>query len=227
MKLAEANCTVVVNDISDPQETVQEIENKGGEATGVKADVSDFEEVKNMITNIMKKYGKIDILVNNAGIRHPIPFDDLSPEEWDRVIKNDLNSVYNCSKSIFPIMKKNNFGKIINISSINAYRGGGLLSTSGYSAAKAGVLGLTKGLAREGAEFNINVNSICPGWIDTDMTNVGIEQEKIENVIDQIPLHRAGKPEDIANAIVFLSSEMGSYITGEVLHVNGGLYMTL
>ncbi|MFW6029653.1 MAG: SDR family NAD(P)-dependent oxidoreductase, partial [Halanaerobiales bacterium] len=110
-KLALADCTVVVNDISDPENTVKEINDKGGEAIGIKADVSDFEEVKDMITNITKKYGKIDILVNNAGIRHPIPFDELTPEEWDRVIRNDLNSVYNCSKSVFPIMKRNNYGK--------------------------------------------------------------------------------------------------------------------
>ncbi|MFW6035290.1 MAG: SDR family NAD(P)-dependent oxidoreductase [Halothermotrichaceae bacterium] len=225
--LSDECCIVYVNDIVDPRECVKQINENGGNAVGVKADVSDFDAVKNMVDNIVEEHGRIDILVNNAGIRHPVPFEELTPAEWAKVINIDLDGVYNCCKAVFSHMRKQQFGRIVNISSINAYRGGGLLSTSGYSAAKAGVLGLTKGLAREGAESNITVNSICPGWIDTPMTNTGISQERIDAVIDSVPLGRAGKPEDIANAITFMVSDMGSYITGEVLHVNGGLYMTL
>jgi 3-oxoacyl-[acyl-carrier protein] reductase len=186
---------------------------------GIKTDVSDEESVNNMVKQVLKKYSTVDILVNNAGIcKEAMPFENLPIGEWHKMININLLGPVNCTKAIIPIMKKNKSGKIINLSSL-AGEVGGITVSPNYSATKAAVSCLTKSLAKYLGPYNINVNAVAPGFIKTAMT-ANLNQDP-----EMVPLKRAGEPEEVADVILFLASDMSRYITGATIDVNGGIFM--
>jgi len=221
--LARCGCDVVVNFEKNAKlaaEVENEIKDLGRAAVAVKADVSDEEDVKKLFETSTASLGKIDILVNNAGIHQHLKHWELPKKDWDRVINVNLTSAFLCSKLFSEQMKVQKSGKIVNISSVIAYIGTD--HEVHYAASKAGIVGLTKSLALELAPYNINVNAVAPGYIKTDMTKFNSPEEEAK-YLATIPLGTLGEPEDIANTVAFLCSEESSYITGEVIHVNGGL----
>lgn len=224
-KFSEAGAKVVVN-YSGSQEkaeaVVTEIQEKGGEAIAVKANVSDSDAVKSMIDETMKAFGSIDILVNNAGITRDNLMMRMKDDEWDDVINTNLKGVFICTKGVTRQMMKQRAGRIINIASIVGVMGNA--GQANYVAAKAGVIGLTKTTARELASRNITANAVAPGFITTDMTDaLGDDIQKA--MLSQIPLGRFGKPEEVAKAALFLASDDSSYMTGQTLHLDGGMVM--
>jgi len=228
MKFAREGASVVVNSRKkvDAEKVVKEILADGGRAVAVEADVSKAKDVQKLIVATLKSFGKLDIFVNNAGVISYSSFLDLKEEEWDALMAVDLKGVYLCTQAAAKQMiKQGKGGKIINISSIAGFIGFPRLAH--YCAAKAGVIELTKQVAIELAPYKINVNSIGPGVINTDMTK-GIEDDpkQLKQIISRIPLGRIGEPEDIANAAAFLASDEADYITGEVVFVDGG-WLTL
>lgn len=225
IKLASYKANIVINYTSNKEHALkvkEEIESYGVKSIVIKCDVSKSDEVNNMIEEVVKKIGQIDILVNNAGITRDGLLMRMKEEDFDSVIDINLKGVFNCIKSATKYMMKKRYGKIINISSVV-----GLIGNAGqanYCASKAGVIGLTKSSARELASRNINVNAIAPGFIDTDMTSVLNENLK-ETMLKNIPQNRFGSPEDVANLVLFLASDMSSYITGQIINVDGGMVM--
>lgn len=200
-----------------------EIEQKAGEAIAVPCDVSKSAEVRIMVDQIKKAFGRIDILVNNAGIIRRGTIETVTEEDWDRVIEVNLKGTFNCSKAVVETMKQQRYGKIINVSSI-AGKMGDITSAPGYGPSKAGIDALTKTLARQLAPYGINVNGVAPHAIETEMSAQWSEERRRE-IIASIPLGRLGKPEDVAEAALFLASDEASFITGEILDVNGGALM--
>ena len=225
IKLASYKANIVINYTSNKEHALkvkEEIESYGVKSIVIKCDVSKSDEVNNMIEEVVKEFGQIDILVNNAGITRDGLLMRMKEEDFDSVIDINLKGVFNCTKSATKYMMKKRYGKIINISSVV-----GLIGNAGqanYCASKAGVIGLTKSSARELASRNINVNAIAPGFIDTDMTSVLNENLK-ETILKNIPQNRFGSPEDVANLVLFLASDMSSYITGQIINVDGGMVM--
>jgi len=197
----------------------QEIEELGRRVLVVKADVSRFDEVEGMRKRVLKEFDGVDILVNNAGVHYHLKSWDMDEAEWRRVLGINLDGVFFCSKAFSPEMREKKWGRIINISSIIGFTGTD--HEAHYGASKAAVLGLTKSLALELARYNVTVNAIAPGWIETDMT-AGTTPEEMKKALEFVPLGRIGQPRDIAYAALFLASEKASYITGQTLHVNGG-----
>lgn len=225
IKFAELGANVVLNyrsDINSVQEVVKEIESKGVKALAIQGDVSSFEDSKKIIDETMEKLGSVDILVNNAGITKDSLIMRMKEEEFDKVIEVNLKGVFNCIKHAIPVMVKQRSGKIINISSVVGLSGNA--GQANYAAAKAGIIGLTKSVAKEIASRGITANAIAPGFIQTDMTETLGEKVK-ENIKANIPLKRLGSPEDIANTAAFLASDMASYITGQVISVDGGMHI--
>jgi len=224
--LAQEGAKVVVSDISleDCQKVVDEIKKNGGEAMAFQCDVSKQKEVEKMVAETIKKFGRIDILVNNAGILQFKPFVDISEEDWDKIIDINLKGYFNCARIAAKEMIKQKSGVIVNIASIVMGQVGiGMPNIVHYCASKGGIVAMTQALAIELAPYNIRVNVIAPGAIDTPMAQLSSLDEKarVEN-LSRIPLKRFGRPEDIANAVLFLASEKSSYITGTVLVVDGG-----
>lgn len=225
LKLAAEGCRVVVNYQSNTQAAaavVQEIVNAGGEALAVQADISQAEGAKALVDAAVNAYGTVDILVNNAGIARDALLLRMSEEDWDAVLDTNLKGAFHCIKAVQRIMLRRRSGRIIQISSISGVRGNA--GQANYAAAKAGLIGLTKAVARELASRNITVNAVAPGFVDTEMTRV-LSPELIQQATEQIPLGRLGSPEDIAAAVAFLASPEAGYITGQVLGVDGGLGM--
>jgi 3-oxoacyl-[acyl-carrier protein] reductase len=225
LELARAGADVVVNYAGSEgaaREVVQEIEGLNRKAIMIRANVAQSSEVEDMVKEAIGTFGKIDILVNNAGITRDNLLMRMKEEEFDEVISINLKGVFNCIKAVTRPMMKARGGRIINISSVVGVMGNP--GQANYVSAKAGVIGLTKSVARELAARNITVNAVAPGFIETDMTAV-LGEETRQNLMAQIPLQRLGKPEDIAHAVKFLASEEASYMTGQVLHVDGGMYM--
>ena len=225
LELAKEGCSVAVNynnSSAAAEAVVCEIEAAGGRAIAVKADVSSAGEVKNLFKEVEEKLSSVEILVCNAGVTKDNLLMRMKDNEWNDVISADLTSLFYCAKEALRPMLKARYGRIIAISSVT-----GLVGNPGqcnYSAAKAGMLGFVKSLAREVGSRGITVNAVAPGYIETDMTKDIVEKSKDE-LMAQIPLGRVGKPIDIANAAAFLASSDADYITGQVLSVNGGLYM--
>lgn len=201
---------------------IKEIEYSGGSAVAFKGDISKYETAKEFFQIIKDKVDSIDVLVNNAGITRDGFFIRMSEEDFDRVIEVNLKGVFHCSKLCAKKFMKQKRGKIINISSISGIRGN--IGQANYCASKAGVIGLTKAMARELAMYNVTVNAVAPGYIQTDMTSQIPEVTK-ESIVKEIPLKRIGQPNDIANIVMFLASDMADYITGQVIAVDGGITM--
>ena len=211
-----------INNKEKAQEVVDEIEKNGVKGVAVKADVSKEEDVLNMVKIINDELGQIDILVNNAGVTKDNLIIRMKTEEWDNVIDTNLKGTYLCTKAVVRGMMKKRYGKIINIASVVGITGN--FGQSNYSASKAGIIGFTKSMAKELASRGINVNAVAPGFIETDMTQI-LKEELKDSLVKSIPMGRAGSPTDIANIVVFLSSEKADYITGQVINVDGGMVM--
>ncbi len=225
IELAKQGNYVCIADISDAGEKVQnEINALGGRAKFRQVDVADYDSVKNCVEEIFAESGDASILVNNAGIRPTCPFGEMTPKEWVRVHQVNLDSVFYFCSAVFPKMRDKNWGRIINLSSLAAQQG----STGGhshYASSKSGVVGLSKSLAREFAPYQITVNVISPGWIDTEGWDGELDGKR-ETYAARVPVGRLGLPDDVAYAAAFLTSEQAGYITGVNLPVNGGLYIS-
>lgn len=225
--VANEGAEVIVTDLNvkGAEETTEMIREMERHSIALKMDVSKSKEVQSIIDQIVTEKGKIDVLINNAGIMGVNELLKTSDQEWYDILNINLSGVFFCCRAVARYMIQSRYGKIINISSVAAKTGGGLLGTSSYAASKAGVLGLTKGIARELAPYNINVNAICPASIDTEMTKKFLSPERRMRSIERIPLGRRGKPEDIVGLVVLLSSDESSFITGATFDVNGGVLM--
>ncbi|MEK6596671.1 MAG: 3-oxoacyl-ACP reductase FabG [Pseudomonadota bacterium] len=200
----------------------QYLEKAGIKGAGLALNVNDTEQINNTIQIIREKFGEIEILVNNAGITRDNLLVRMKDEEWDEIIETDLKSVFRLSRAVLRAMMKARYGRIINISSVVGSMGN--TGQTNYAAAKAGLFGFSKSLAREVGSRNITVNCVAPGFIDTDMTR-SLANEHQQNLIQHVPLGRLGRPEEVASAVAFLASSAAGYITGITLHVNGGMYM--
>ncbi len=225
LDLAKNGCNVVVNysgNEAKANEVVDEIKSLSRNAIAVKADVSNSEEVQNMMKEAVAAFSSIDILVNNAGITKDNLLMRMKENEWDDVININLKGVFNCTKAVTRQMMKQRSGRIINVSSIVGVSGNP--GQANYVAAKAGVIGLTKSSAKELASRNITVNAIAPGFISTDMTDK-LSKEVQDEMLKQIPLARFGDPSDISSVVTFLASEGSRYMTSQTLHIDGGMVM--
>lgn len=224
-KLAEEGATVIIN-YQGSEERAQAVKNEilseGGNAVTYKCDVADFKACEEFIKNVSKEFGKIDILVNNAGITRDGLVMAMAEEDFDAVINTNLKGSFNMIRFVSRHMIKNRWGRIINLSSVSGVMGNA--GQANYSASKAGVIGMTKAVAKELAARNVTANAVAPGFIDTDMTEKLPETVK-DQATAQIPVGRFGKTEEIANLVAFLASEKSSYITGQVIGVDGGLGM--
>jgi 3-oxoacyl-[acyl-carrier protein] reductase len=222
--LARHGADIVVSDINleKAEETAKEIESIGPKAMAIKVNVASLNDVERMVEAVLKKFGKIDILINNAGITRDKLILRMTEEDWDIVLNVNLKGTFNCTKAVVRHMAKQRSGKIVSIASVVGEMGNA--GQVNYAASKAGVIGLTKTIAREFAQRGINVNAIAPGYIETPMTEVLSDKVK-EELKRLIPMERLGKPEDVAETVLFLVSEESNYITGQVLNVNGGIYM--
>ncbi len=225
LRLAKEGAVVIVNYNGNEEkanETVALIEADGGRAQAYRCDVADGEAVSVMVKDIAEEFGHIDILVNNAGITKDGLMLRMSDEDFDKVIATNLTGAFHCLKHVSKYMIKQKYGKIINMSSVTALMGNA--GQVNYAAAKAGIIGMTRSAARELASRKINVNAVAPGYIDTDMTSVLSDSVK-EKITTSIPLGRMGRVDDIAETVLFLSSDNSSYITGQVISVDGGMNM--
>lgn len=222
--LARKGADIVVSDLNSEkaQEVAREIEQMGRRCLVSKTNVADFKEAEMMLKETVEEFGRIDILVNNAGIVKDSFLLRMKEESWDMVLGVNLKGTFNCTKAAAKFMAKQKSGKIVNIASVSGEMGN--IGQANYSASKAGVIGFTKTVARELASRGINVNAVAPGFIDTEMTQALPENIR-ENLKSQIPAEKFGRPEDVAETVYFLVSDMSGYITGQVINVNGGMYM--
>ncbi|MCS5547204.1 MAG: 3-oxoacyl-[acyl-carrier-protein] reductase [SAR324 cluster bacterium] len=222
LKLAASGADTILVDMSPEMEDVRkEIEGMNRKCLTFQVDVTDLEAIYAMVNNIIEELGEIHILVNNAGITQDNLFMRMKPEQWSKVIDVNLNGVFNVTKAVIRSMVKQRYGKIINISSVVGFSGNP--GQVNYSSTKSALVGFTKSLAREVGTRGVTVNAVAPGFIDTAMTQA-LNESQQEAILQQIPLGRMGDAGDIANAVTFLASKEASYITGTVLHVNGGMY---
>ncbi|MDD5593527.1 MAG: 3-oxoacyl-[acyl-carrier-protein] reductase [Candidatus Margulisbacteria bacterium] len=222
--LAKEGANIIVSDINLElaSQTAKEIEGLGVKTLALKTNVADLADVESSIAEAAKVFGRIDILVNNAGITKDGLLIRMKKEDWDAVLSVNLTGVFNCTKAASTLMMKQRYGKIVNIASIVGQMGN--FGQANYAASKAGVIGFTKTVARELASRNVTVNAVAPGFIQTAMTDKLTEDVK-KKMMEQIPMARLGQPEDVASAVLFLSGPESDYVTGQVLAVNGGMYM--
>jgi 3-oxoacyl-[acyl-carrier protein] reductase len=223
LKLAEVGATVVVNDVGDPEAletTAKQIRDMGRQSLGIIADVSSSSDVTRLVDTVISTYGKVDILVNNAGITRDALLMRMTDEEWDTVLNVDLKSAFLCTRAVVRHMLKQRSGRIVSIASIT-----GIIGNAGqtnYAAAKAGIIGLTRSVAKEVASRGITANAIAPGFIETKMTQK-LDEKRRQELLSHIPVASFGTPRDVAEAVAFFASDEARYITGQVLNVDGGL----
>ncbi len=223
IELASSEFIVVVNYNNSKSQAdliVNQIIEKGGEAVSIQANIANSSECKRLFEEIEKTVGSVDILINNAGITRDKSFRKMELNEWEEVINTNLSSAFNTSKLALPAMIENKYGRIINISSVIGQSGG--FGQTNYAAAKSGLIGFSKSLAIETAKYGVTVNSICPGFIGTEMVGA-MPEEVLNSIISKIPVNRLGDPSEIAKGVKFLIES--AYITGQSLNINGGLYM--
>jgi 3-oxoacyl-[acyl-carrier protein] reductase len=226
LRMADAGTSIYFNyydrDSRDAEETVKLIEDAGGRAWGACVDVASQEDVQNFFKKVIEECGRVDVLVNNAGITIDTLLVRMKEKDWDRVLAINLKGAFHCLQAVAKIMMKQRAGRIINMASVV-----GMIGNPGqanYVASKAGLIGLTKTAAKELAPRGITVNAVAPGFIDTHMT-ADLPEKVKDAMLAQVPLGRIGQPEDVAEVVAFLASKKASYITGQVIHVNGGMYM--
>lgn len=224
LKLGQSGATVVGTATTDAGSTAikQYLEKAGIKGSGVTLNVNDAQQIEQSLQMIREQFGEVEILVNNAGITRDNLLIRMKDQEWDEIMETDLKSVFRLSRAVLRAMMKARYGRIINISSVVGAMGNS--GQANYAAAKAGMFGFSKSLAREVGSRNITVNCVAPGFIDTDMTRV-LPEELQQDLIRHVPLSRLGRPEEVAAAVAFLASSAAGYITGTILHVNGGMYM--
>jgi 3-oxoacyl-[acyl-carrier protein] reductase len=225
LDLAANGANVAINyrkSATEAEQVVKKIQEMGRKAMAVKADVSSFQDAQKMVEQVISEFGSLEILVNNAGMNWDGVIWKMSEEQWDAVINVDLKGTFNYCRAVASVFRDQKYGKIVNITSINGLRG--KFGQTNYSAAKAGVMGLTKALAKELGRSNVNVNTVAPGFILTEMYEVVPEEVK-QTALAEIALNRAGKPEEVAWVVTFLCSERARHITGESIQVSGGQYI--
>lgn len=225
LRLAAMGAVVYINYVSRPdaaEETRRLIETAGGTAKIIAFDVADGGQIQEAFKHIVSEAGRVDILVNNAGITRDGLLARMKEAEWDQVLATNLKGAFLCAKAVSKIMMKQRWGRIVNITSVIGFVGNA--GQVNYAAAKAGLVGITKAMARELASRNITVNSVAPGYIQTEMTDA-LPEEARQQLLQEIPLACLGTPEDVAGAVAYLVGEDGRYLTGQTLHVNGGMFM--
>lgn len=223
LAFAREGATVVVNDLSprSAEATARAVRRTGAVGTAAPADVSVAAAVREVVEAVATRYGSVEILVNNAGVLRGTRVEDITEAEWDLVLDVNLKGAFLCAQAVLPGMKRKRAGKIVNVASL-AGKATSTLGGAHYTAAKAGVLGLSRHLAREAAPYRINVNSVCPGIIDTPMVRGNIPDDRLAAVVRSIPFARLGRPEEVARLVVFLASGAASYITGAAIDIHGG-----
>ncbi len=223
-RLAQNGAKVIANDVMEDnvKETVAQIKSEGNEAEYVIADISSWDDASSLIEKAVKAFGKVEILVNNAGVTRDMLMRDMKESDWDKVLDINLKGAFNCCKFATPHMVAQKYGKIVNLSS-RAHLGNP--GQANYSSSKAGIIGLTKSMAMEFGRYNINVNAVAPGMINTEgVRGLAKYEAVVERAVKITPLKRIGEPEDVANLIHFLVSDYSNYITGEIIHITGGRY---
>lgn len=226
LTFAKQGATVVIADMNEQgvKDTVSVIETEGGKAFGITLNVTQKDSVDNMVEVILKQFGRIDVLVNNAGISQKVTVEDMTLEDMRRIFEVNMYGLFLCTQACMKPMRKAGYGRIVNLSSVSAKRGGGVFGGAHYSASKAAVLAFSKNLSREISTDGVTINSVCPGLINTEIWK-SLPKEASDKVIDGIPMGRPGETQEVANAIVFLASKEASYITGEEIDINGGSHM--
>lgn len=204
------------------EQTLKDVEAKGAQGKIYYFNVADFQEVQSQMDGLLKEWGRIDVLINNAGITRDTLLMRMKEEDWDRVIAVNLKGVFNCTQAVIRSMVKNKSGKIVNVASVVGVTGNP--GQTNYAASKAGIIGFTKSVAKEVASRGIQVNAVAPGFIETEMTAVLSDQVR-EEFLKSIPMGRSGRPEEVAELVGYLVSSASDYITGQVIHISGGMYM--
>lgn len=225
LKLAELGANVAINyrkHKEEAEEVINKVKAMGRKGLVVQADISNFDDAQKMVDKVKTEFGSIDILVNNAGINWDGVIWKMTEEQWDTVLNINLKGYFNYIRSVAPILREQKSGKIVNVTSINGLRG--KFGQANYSASKAGIIGLTKTVARELGKYGVNVNAVAPGLIETDMMKDADENVRNQAMAD-IVLQRMGQPEEVADVVAFLCSEQSRHITGEVIKVDGGQYI--
>jgi NAD(P)-dependent dehydrogenase (short-subunit alcohol dehydrogenase family) len=221
---AEHGATVAILDL-DANAAEQAAADIGPEHLGLACDVTDKDDCETAATALLDRWSRIDVLMNNAGITQPLKIMDIEPENYEAVTDVSLRGMLYMSQAVIPAMRAQRSGSIINLSSVSAQRGGGIFGGPHYSAAKAGMLGLTKAMARELGPDNVRVNAICPGYIGTDIAGDLMTPELLETIVDGVPMGRAGEARDVAGCALFLASDLSAYCTGTEVDVNGGSHI--
>ena len=225
LKLAEYGANVAINyrkHKEEAEEVIKKVKDVGRKGLVIQADISVFEDAGKMLDTVIKEFGGLDILVNNAGINWDGVIWKMSEEQWDNVIDINLKGYFNYVRAVAPVFREQKSGKIVNVTSINGLRG--KFGQANYSASKAGIIGLTKAVAKELGKYGVNVNAVAPGLIETDMMKNATEEVR-KMAIEEIVLKRIGQPEEVANVVAFMCSDLARHMTGEVVKVDGGQYI--